>query len=314
MNSNEIAGKECTSLGAQDLTFEAYTNRQTNLGELSISRALPIRDRRMIGPWCFLDRFGSMTFSAGKPMNVPPHPHIGLQTVTWLLEGEILHTDSIYSEAIVRPGGVNVMTAGAGIAHAEETPLKNSGVLNGVQLWVALPDSHRHTSPSFASIEKVPVIESQAGILQLIAGKFSDADLSTPYYSEIIGLGISIHPGKSFEIDVDPTFEHAMLVLEGDCSFEGQQLEQETLYYLGTCRNNISINTQNGSQLLLVGGPPFPEKILMWWNFVARTSDEIAKARADWEETNSFGTVRGFHQTRLSAPSLARFAQPYPAS
>ncbi|MDF1520812.1 MAG: pirin family protein [Brevefilum sp.] len=314
MNSNKISGKECISLGAQDLTFEAYANRRTNLGELAISRALPIRNRRMIGPWCFLDRFGPMTFSASKPMNVPPHPHIGLQTVTWLLQGEILHTDSIDSEAIVRPGGVNVMTAGAGIAHAEKTPVKNNGVLNGVQLWVALPDSHRHTSPSFASIEKVPVIERQAGTLQLIAGKFSNHELSEHYYSEIIGLGIKIHPGKTLEFDLDPAFEHAMLLLEGDCSFEGQKLEQEMLYYFGTCRNNISLSTQNGGQLLLVGGPPFPEKILMWWNFIARTPDEIAKARADWEETNSFGTVRGMHQTRLSAPSLARFAQPNPAS
>jgi len=314
MNSNEISGKECNSLGAQDLTFETYANRQTNLGELGISTALPTRDRRMVGPWCFLDRFGPMTFSAGKPMNVPPHPHIGLQTVTWLLQGEILHTDSIDSEAVVSPGGVNIMTAGNGVAHAEQTPTKNSGVLNGVQLWVALPDSHRHTSPSFASIEKVPVIERQAGTLQLIAGKFSNHELSEHYYSEIIGLGIKIQPGKTFEFDLDPAFEHAMLLLEGDCSFEGQKLEQEMLYYLGTCRNNISISTQNGSHLLLVGGPPFPENILMWWNFVARTPDEISKARTDWEETNSFGTVRGMHQTRLSAPNLARFAQPNPAS
>src|SRR6185503_10488349 len=127
----------------------SYPNRELSLGNLAISRALPVKDRRLVGPWCFLDRFGPLTFSEGKPMDVAPHPHIGLQTVTWLLDGEVVHDDSLGFESVLRPGGVNVMTSGGGIAHAEQTPSDHSGKLNGAQLWVALPDQHRHSSPGF---------------------------------------------------------------------------------------------------------------------------------------------------------------------
>lgn len=127
---------------------QSYPNRDLTLGSLAISRALPIRDRRMIGPWCFLDRFGPLTFTDGKPMDVAPHPHMGLQSVTWLLDGEVVHDDSLGYEAVLRPNGVNVMTSGTGIAHAEQTPRQNSGRLNGVQLWVALLDAHRQMPPA----------------------------------------------------------------------------------------------------------------------------------------------------------------------
>jgi quercetin 2,3-dioxygenase len=132
-------------------TFEPLPSRDLSLGDLHVSRALPARSRRTVGPWCFLDRFGPLTFAEGKPMDVAPHPHIGMQTVTWLLEGDVLHQDSLGCEAVVRPGGVNVMTAGRGIAHAEQTPARNADRLNGVQLWVALPDAHRDVEPSFDS-------------------------------------------------------------------------------------------------------------------------------------------------------------------
>ena len=139
MSKKPAVGRECGPEADHSPVFIAHSNRETHLGDLKIFRALPMRERRMVGPWCFLDRFGPMTFEDAKPMNVPPHPHIGLQTVSWLLEGEVRHTDSLNYEAVVRPGGVNVMTAGRGIAHAEETPVNNSGRLNGVQLWAALP-------------------------------------------------------------------------------------------------------------------------------------------------------------------------------
>ena len=129
MNLDTVIGKQCSTAGAKEPIFIGYPNRSAKLGDLNISRALPIRERRLVGPWCFLDRFGPLKFAAGKPMNVPPHPHIGLQTVSWLLEGEILHNDSLGSEAMVRPGGLNVMTAGNGISHTEETPGNNSGLL-----------------------------------------------------------------------------------------------------------------------------------------------------------------------------------------
>src|SRR6185295_11813684 len=147
MGSISVAADECAALGHPQQVVKSFPGRTTNLGHLEILRALPIKDKRLVGPWCFLDRYGPYTFTEGKPMDVAPHPHIGLQTVTWLLEGEIVHHDSLGCEGLIRPGGVNVMTAGSGIAHAEETPRANSGGLNGVQRWVALPEAQRKTGP-----------------------------------------------------------------------------------------------------------------------------------------------------------------------
>ena len=268
----------------------------------------------MVGPWCFLDRFGPLSFVSNKAMNVPPHPHIGLQTVSWLLEGEVLHNDSLGSEAMVRPGGVNVMTAGNGISHTEETPGVNSGRLNGVQLWIALPDSARNIAPSFMNVEQVPTVGTQGGIIQIFAGTKNGATSPAPNYSEIVGLDVQIYPESEFELDLDPGFEHALLVLSGDGSFEKAELEERMLYYLGTGRSSLSITSRAGSRLILIGGPPFPETILMWWNFVARTPEEIYQARADWEAHRRFGQVAGDHGARLVAPDLLRFARPNLAS
>lgn len=309
-----VTGKECFSVGAKQPAFIAYPNRSARLPGLGISRALPIRDRRMVGPWCFLDRFGPLSFTSGKPMNVPPHPHIGLQTVSWLLEGEVVHNDSLGSEAVVRPGGVNVMTAGSGISHTEETPQKNSGRLNGVQLWTALPGSARDTEPSFMNVEQVPQVEMRGGLVQVFAGTLNGAASPAPYFSAILGLDVQIHADSEFEVDLDPGYEHALLVLSGDCSFEENALEEQMLYYLGCGRSSASITSRAGSRVLWIGGPPFPETILMWWNFVARTPEELAQARADWEAQRRFGQVHGEHEPRLPAPDLLRFARPNPAS
>src|SRR5262245_14835613 len=144
----------------------------------------------MIGPWCLLDRFGPVTFGGDKPMDVAPHPHTGMQTVTWLLDGEVLHDDSLGCEAVARPGGVNVMTAGRGIAHAEQTPIRNSGRLNGVQLWVALPDAHRNADPSFTAIERVPIAERRGGLVQVFAGSLGEVTSPGPHFSEMLGADV----------------------------------------------------------------------------------------------------------------------------
>jgi redox-sensitive bicupin YhaK (pirin superfamily) len=314
MPENKIAGVECGADESQATIFSAHPTRETQLGNLSIARALPIRERRMVGPWCFLDRFGPLTFADAKPMTVPPHPHIGLQTISWLLEGEVRHTDSLSSEAVICPGGVNVMTAGKGIAHAEETPTVNSGRLSGVQLWVALPDEVRHTDPSFTSIEQVPILEMKGGIVQLFAGSFQGVTSPASYFSDILGMDMQVHPHQTAQIPLNPQFEHAVLLLDGDLTIENQPIEPNFLYYLGTCREDLTVASKTGGRVLLIGGMPFPEKILMWWNFVARTPEEIRQARTDWEADRRFGTVTGTDLQRLSAADLARFAQPNPIS
>ncbi len=314
MPTNQDIGQECSPSGAQEPTFIPHPNRETHLGDLEISRALPIRQRRTVGPWCFLDRFGPMAFGDEKAMQVPPHPHIGLQTVTWLLAGEVLHTDSLGSTATVQPGGVNVMTAGQGIAHAEETPTENSGNLSGVQLWVALPDEHRHVAPSFTPVKHVPIIETPGAAVSLFAGTLGDTTSPAAYFSEILGAEVRVHPQHTATLPLNQQFEHAVLLLNGDCTLEKHPLEENTLYYLGVCRESLNLNSRNGCQLLLIGGPPFPEKILMWWNFVARTPEEIRQAREDWQNHRRFGEVKGTQLHRLSAPDLVRFAHPNPAS
>lgn len=279
--------------------MEVITARQTLLGPMTIWRALPVRARRMIGPWCFLDRYGPISFTNEKPMDVAPHPHIGLQTVSWLVDGEVLHRDSLGLEALVRPGGVNFMTSGRGISHAEETPRENRGTLNGVQLWIALRDADRNAAPSFEHVPEVPRTEPRGGIVQTFR---SGEDI----------LGADVEVKDAVELELDPAFEHGVFILGGAPSLEGQPLEVNTLYYLEPGRTSLAFS--GASRVLLIGGQPFPEKILMWWNFVARTPEEIAAARAEWEEGNAFGVVRGYDGPRIEAPSLGRLAAPNPAS
>ena len=206
------------------------------------------------------------------------------------------------------------MTSGAAIAHAERTPANNSGHLSGVQLWVALPDRERSMSARFQHVERVPLDEQRGGIVQVFAGSFSALASPATHRSGIFGADVQIHPGAALDMPLEVAYEYAALVLNGDCSLEGQPLQERVLYYLGTNRFEVCFTSGSGGRLLLIGGPPFPEKILMWWNFVARTSQEIAEARTDWEERRRFGDVTGYSGPRLAAPSLITFANPNPAS
>ena len=313
MVHREIAARPCDASGVNESVFERFPARETSLGTLRILRALPIRQKRLVGAWCFLDRFGPLSFSDAKPMDVAPHPHIGLQTVSWLLNGEVVHNDSLGNEALLKPGGVNVMTSGVGIAHAEETPQKNSGHLNGVQLWVALPEADRNGQASFQHIENVPIIEQGGGVVSVFAGSMPGCSSPAKHFSQVLGADIALHGLARLELPLDPSFEHAALLITGDAEIDGQSIDSKSLYYLGTNRSSAEFKSREGCRVLLIGGPPFPEKILMWWNFVARTSDEIAQARADWQSHQRFGEVK-YRGPRLDAPSLERFAPPNPAS
>lgn len=288
---------------------EPYPGRPTPLGPLTVWRALPARGRRLIGPWCFLDRYGPLSFTHAKPMDVAPHPHIGIQTVSWLLEGEVIHHDTLGCEGLVRPGGVNVMTAGRGIAHAEETPKGNSGRLNGVQLWVALPEMHRHVTPAFQHVPEVPQLDARDAIVR----QFLGGDSPAATFSDIVGIDVAVHAGASWNFPLTATREHGLFVFSGDATLEGQPLDVNTLYYLEPGRTELSVKSRDGAHLLLLGGTPFGEPVLMWWNFVARTPEEIAAARADWED-GRFGEVTAYRGPRMHAPPLLHLAPPNPAS
>lgn len=314
MSREPVAAEPCVALGAPHPQLDRYAGREVKLGEMPILRALPVKGRRMIGPWCFLDRFGPLTFRAGMPMDVAPHPHIGLQTVTWLLDGEVRHDDSLSQEAVLRPGGVNVMTSGHAIAHAERTPDANSGRLNGVQLWTALPDAHRNGPSSFQHLPEVPAAELPGGVAHVFSGVLGSIVSPAHHYSELLGADLQVHRAQSTTVPLRPSHEHGLLILGGDCTVEGQPLEAGSLYYLGTQRSEVSIASRDGARVLLIGGLPFPETILMWWNFVARTPDEIRDAREDWESHRRFGDVSAYEGARIPAPELVRLAQPNPVS
>src|SRR6266852_179909 len=291
---------DASSVGS---VFERFPARETSLGTLRILRALPIRRKRLVGAWCFLDRFGPLSFSEVKPMDVAPHPHIGLQTVSWLLQGEVVHNDSLGNEALLRPGGVNIMTSGGGIAHAEETPRKNSGHLNGAQLWIALPDAYRNCQTYFQHIDEVPIIEQAGSTVSVFAGSMLGCSSTAKHFSPVLGADIALHAFASLELPLDPSFEHAALLMTGDAKIDGQSIDAMNLYYLGANRSRVEFKSRDGCRVLLFGGPPFPEKILMWWNFVARTPEEIAQARSDWQSHERFGEVR-YRGPRIDAPPL----------
>jgi len=314
MPDPQVAAETCAALGAAQHQFDAYPGRDVALGQLTVTRLLPVRGRRLIGPWCFLDRFAPHGVDDATGMDVGSHPHMGLQTVTWLLDGELVHYDSLGVEAALRPGGVNVMTSGAAIAHAERTPTGTVGRMSGVQLWTALPATDRNMKASFQHVERVPLAERPGGVVQVFAGAADGLQSPAAYYSGIFGGDIQLHPNADLDLPLEARFEYAALVLSGDASIDRQPMEQRILYYLGANRTTACFSSRMGGRLLLVGGPPFPETILMWWNFVARTPQEIIEAHADWAQHRRFGEVRGYSGPRLDAPNLLKFASANPIS
>ena len=297
--------ERCASECSESAVVESFDSREAKLGDgLLIRRALPLRQRRLVGPWCFLDHFGPLEFESGKPVDVAPHPHIGLQTVTWLIDGEMLHKDSLGYESLIRPGELNLMTSGSGIAHSEETPPENSGRIHGVQLWVALPDAHRRIDPAFDHYSAVPVREHDGSVVKVFMGELAGERSPATAYSPIVGAELRVSDRARLDIPLERAFEHAVMVLEGGLVLDGRRLEPGKLHYLGTQRDRIDLCAESDTLAVLVGGAPFGEDILLWWNFVARTPAEIAEARELWQRRRHFGEVEGYEGGRLEAPEL----------
>ncbi len=290
------AGEQCAPI------VEALPERSAQVGALTVHRVLPVRGRRLIGPWCFFDWYGPLSFGSGKPMDVAQHPHIGLQTVTWLLEGEVVHHDSLGSECLVRPGQLSLMTAGRGIVHTEETPEGNSGRLNGAQLWVALPEAVRGMTPEYQCTPRLEGAEFGDSVVTTFYGGSSPGRAHSP----LVGAEIAVHKGGLAHLPLDPGFEHGVLLAAGDAAIDGVELAADTLYYLGSRRQELVVRSREGAKLLLIGGAPFGESILMWWNFVARRPEEIAEARKSWEGHEWFADVPGSGEPRLVAPPYVR--------
>lgn len=288
---------------------QRYSARVSVVGEdTPIRRTLPHRDRRMVGAWCFLDHAGPVQFGPGKGLHVGAHPHIGLQTFTWMIEGEVMHRDSLGHEQVVRPGQVNLMTAGRGIAHSEDS-VQDGGRLHAAQLWIALPESERHREPAFCNYPDLPVLRQDGFTATVLAGTALGQTAPTVVYSPMVGIDLSCTGAARTSLALDTAYEYCVLVLRGAARVAGEAIEQEELLYFAPGRDSLEIATDGEAQLLLLGGKPFGEDILLWWNFVARTQEDMAQALADWNASPNqggrFGSVRpGSVSAPLSAPSL----------
>jgi redox-sensitive bicupin YhaK (pirin superfamily) len=269
-----------------------------------IRRAVPNRHRRMVGAWCFLDHAGPVDYQPGKGLDIGPHPHIGLQTFTWMIEGEVLHRDSLGCEQLIHPGQVNLMTAGHGISHSEESPMGRAGRFHSTQLWIALPDAERHREPDFRHYPHLPVIGSGGFRITVLAGDYDGERSPANVYTPIVGLDISTQRRAQMTLPLDASFEHAALTLEGATTLNGEVLEPGTLLYLGIGRASLELSSPDASRMLLIGGAPFGEEMLLWWNFVARTPAEMEAAKRDWIEGRRFGKVHGARGKPLTAPDL----------
>jgi len=273
-------------------------------GGLTIRRALPSRSRRTVGAWCFLDHAGPMEYQADGGMHVGPHPHIGLQTFTWLIEGEVVHRDSLGNEQVITPGQVNLMTAGAGIAHAEDSAPARAGRLHAAQLWIALPEAQRRRAPAFRNHPRLPLIDLGGFSVRVLAGSAFGESSPAEVYSPLIGLDVSAAGSAALRLPLTASFEHAALVLSGAARIGDEPLTPGTLLYFGAGREQLAIECAAAARILLIGGAPFGEEILVWWNFVARTPVEIETATRDWN-AGRFGAVTGSPAPPLIAPSVA---------
>ena len=223
-------------------------------------------------------------------LDIGPHPHCGLQTVTWLIDGQALHRDSLGSEQVIKPGQLNLMTAGLGVAHAEEATGHYRGTLQGVQLWIALPESSRFGSPAFEHHADLPRREIDRTDATVLVGHFNGLSSPARHDTELVGVDLHVYGRSTFSLQ--RAFEYAVIVLEGEVSINGVALEPGKLGYLAPGRDELVIDTDANARALLIGGQPFEAPILMWWNFVARTRDEIDQAYESWrQDDDRFGRV-----------------------
>jgi hypothetical protein len=288
--------------------LEQLPGREVALGESTVvRRLLPTLGRRMVGAWCFVDHYGPDDITGRPGMQVPPHPHIGLQTVSWLLDGEVRHRDSLGSDVTIRPGQLALMTAGHAIAHSEQSPAVHPALLHGAQLWVALPGAVRDMAPSFDHHADLPVVTDVGLRATVLVGELAGAVSPGLVHSPLVGVDLALDAGVRVTLPLEPDFEYAVLApaqagTPAGAEVAGVPVRPGGLLYLGTGRTELPVRTDAATRLLLLGGEPFAERLVMWWNFVAGDGAQIANARADWVSGPRFGEVLGGRP--LPAPPL----------
>lgn len=307
------AGPGGTGIGRRAVVLPAREVPLGGLRSMNVQRALPQRALPTVGAWCFLDRFGPQRTT----MRVEPHPHMGLQTVTWPLIGEVRHRDSLGSDVRLRTGELNLMTAGAGIAHSEYSLGEGAVELDALQLWIALPEHARWDARGFERHEVLPTVtlpasEGDDAEATVIMGRLAGVASPATTHSPLVGAQIRVAPGSRARIPLDPTWEHAVVLLEGDLEAaavgaDGSAVRpgRNDLLYLGADRDRFDLASQHGALVFLLGGEPLEEELVMWWNFVGRSHEEIVEARDEWEARSSrFGAVDGHGDVRVPAPPM----------
>jgi redox-sensitive bicupin YhaK (pirin superfamily) len=260
--------------------------RTATVGDLTVRRLLPLRQRRSVGAWCFIDHYGPMSVDGVTGMAVPPHPHIGLQTVTWLMAGNVLHSDSLGSEQMIRPGQLNLMTAGRGIAHAECSPAEHDPQLHGVQLWVALPDRSRQAEPAFEHHSEMPSAAAGGLSVTVLLGSLAGLRSPATTFTDIVGAELTAMRDASERIALAPSFEHAVLVTSGGATVAGADLAPGRLLYLAPGRDHLAVAAREG----------LPKRSRL----PSRTG-----ARAGWARSEGMRARRSSHRRWTSRGSFA---------
>ncbi|MCZ2813507.1 pirin family protein [Modestobacter sp. VKM Ac-2979] len=299
---HELGGRAQASAGP---ALDLLPGKEVLLGEAThVRRLLPTLGRRLVGAWAFVDHYGPDDVFGSEGMQVLPHPHTGLQTVSWLLDGEVHHRDSLGSDVVIRPRELALMTAGHAIAHAEQSPAVHPRYLHGAQLWVALPEGVRDVAPAFEHHTALPGFDSDGVQATVLMGAMAGATSPGTAHTPLVGVDLALSAGADVELPLEPDFEYAVLTASGSADVEGVPLTPGAMLYLGSGRRTVRLRADDAAQLLLLGGEPFEERIVMWWNFVGRTGEEIAEYAEQWAEGDRFTDVPGFDGHRLGAPAL----------
>ena len=276
-----------------------------DLGGFEVRRALPSAKRRMVGPFIFFDRMGPARMKAGDAIDVRPHPHIGLSTVTYLFDGAIRHRDSLGTDMVIRPGDVNLMTAGRGIVHSERTPTEERAGphgLSGLQTWLALPENLEETDPGFShtGTSDLPMIEDRGTTARVVMGTFGGRTASVPQTMETLYVDLTMLPGHSLPID-NAWEERALYVLEGDVTISGDPFGADNLLVLRPGDAITVTAGRNGARAMLFGGDAVQGKRHMWWNFVSSSRERIEQAKAEWR-AGRFDIVPGDAEEFIPLP------------
>ena len=288
------------------MTTQIITPVTHDLGAFKVRRTLPSKPRTMVGPFIFVDQFGPARLPAGQGMDVRPHPHINLATVTYLFEGAIEHRDSLGTHQVIEPGAINLMTAGSGIVHSERSPSSERAggpTLYGMQTWLALPDGKEELNPAFEHVDgsALPLVEGDGVSARVLMGSLWGKTAAITQHSQTIYADIMLEAGATVPVDADAD-ERAVLVTEGVASLDGQKLDLFTLYVLAPGQA-MSLKGETPSRIMLLGGEAFATKRHVWWNFVSSSRDRINQAKEDWK-ARRFPVVPGDEEEFIPIPEI----------